>query len=115
MQIKNLWKEITKYEVECDHFMSRQLVTIPTTDFEQFKKYFDIVKNPLNTFTNYRTDGKFNHIHAIEEGEYVQVHIDHINPEFLWLAPFHLFTDMIPYFLDRLLKRRTPYKLYFKK
>lgn len=112
MNLKQIYRELKNKQVFYSSFFGRKLVVVRKADFENYKKYFQDSYNALNKYKNYRTNSIFRHVHAIDFGEYVQIHLDYANvsKSFLLAIPHFIF-DMLPYFSSCLLKRKRPYTL----
>lgn len=115
MRVNELWSELSQYKVALNHFpINRELVALPRENFVKYLEYFSESYNPLNAVGNYRTGNRFRHIHAVECGDYVEMHIDYFNPSMsIWLALPHLCFDVAPYFLSLWLRGRCGYTVYF--
>lgn len=112
MDSEILFEQLKQKKLWQSNFFSRDLVVIRKKDFDAYKEYFINSKNILNNLSNYRSNHYFRHIHAIDFGEYVQIHMDNGNmSKFLLFAIPHFFFDMIPYFTYHLINFKKPYSL----
>ncbi len=110
MTLPSLWLQLVKHEWRRSYFFGRPIVTISHTTFEEYKSEFIPHYSIFNNLQNFRSRHAWRHIHAIVYPEYVQIHIDHGNPNNSWLyyVP-HLFLDVVPYFTFCLSWRKKPY------
>ena len=105
-----VYSELKSKALKINHFFGRKLITVRHSDFVAWNKYFTRSFNIFNKKENFRSSLSAKHIHAIRDGNLVELHYDYINPDrdFLFAA-IHFFIDASPYFLWRLLTRKYSY------
>ena len=110
MKVTDIYSELRLKSLKDSHFFGRKIYLVKSSDFEEYMDYFTEAPNILNDKRNYRTNGKFKHIHAIGSDSLIEFHYDFGNLyEFAPMAVPHLFFDVIPYFLYHLITLKRPY------
>ena len=98
---EEIFRDLKSKKLSIDYFFTRELITIKTSDFLEYKEYFSssiIITGLWKTQKDYRSNNCFKHIHAVVEGENTQIHFDHGNylKNTMLVVP-HFFIDVIPY------------------
>ncbi len=105
MTEKDLWKYLWDKKVARSKPFDRDLIWVSKEDFWQVKQFFFKEYNILHPDTSYRSKGLFRHLHALDEGEEYEIHKDFGNiARFFPLGIFHLFFDVIPYYILKWVK-----------
>jgi len=98
--------------IRIKNFFGRELILVYKRDFDKKKRLFEPVSSFTNNLKNYRTRRFFKHLHAIEDGKYVELHYDYGNWNVNVLGfLIHLISDVIPYFAYHFITRKKPYNI----
>lgn len=107
MSTDELWQNLTAAPLHQVTFFGRPYVAISHQQFDQVEHLFIPVYNITNKLQNFRSKRWRRHVHAIKYPKYVQVHIDHFNPNtFIFLTIPHLIFDVVPYFCSALFTKK---------
>lgn len=113
MKVTDIYSDLRRKSLKDSHFFGRKIYLVKSSDFKAYTDHFFDAPNILNDKRNYRTKGKFRHIHAIESNSFVEFHYDFGNLyEFAPMAVPHLFFDVIPYFLYHFITMKKPYMVH---
>ena len=110
MKVDELFIKLREGEISSNvMFDSWYFVVIPN---EHFLKYRDNFSKAIQigARTNFRSKHFWRHIHAVQDENNTEIHIDHGN---MYKNPIlgvaHLFFDVIPYFSWLFLHKKKPY------
>ena len=105
-----IYNNLKERAIKLDHFFGRKLITVSYANFRIYEKYFVSSFNLFNTKENFRTVLGLKHIHAIKDGDLVEIHYDYGNTKkHIAFILIHFFVDVIPYFVWFFIKWKKPY------
>lgn len=110
------WREIISFvdemSVRREHPFDRDHYWISKEAFESIKSQFKSEVNWIHQGKSYRSKHVMRHVHAIDQGAFVFVHRDNINPTrhlaLFPLLPVHICVDLVPFLVYCVIKRKNP-------
>jgi hypothetical protein len=116
MPINQLWTQCRSRAQVIQHPFDREFIWIDSNYFETLKSEFVLSKNWFHPGVNYRSKHPLRHIHAIEQGSIIHLHLDTGNvSSSLLFVPVHLVCDVFPYVLIAFKTRTSLWKLFVAK
>jgi len=107
MNTQQIWKYFLSKKVAETFPFGRHFMWVKKEDFMKIRNMFQKEPNAFHKGSSYRAGLCLKHVHAVDQGNYLFIHLDYGNhKKFLPLVLIHFFVDVLPYFILCSLKRK---------